>query len=132
MLGDEEGMASCSKVILYKGLEFKFRLRCARALRVAGSIEPGAALLASVQNAKTLADTAAHCQALGIIGDVDALEALLAIATDPAKMPLQRGFAVIALGLLCDPAPIPWHREYSTDVNYRAKTDALAEILDHL
>ena len=56
----------------------------------------------------------------------------LQILRNKSKNPLQRGFAAVALGIISEKVSIPWNATFSVDSNYRAKVDALSEILDIL
>ncbi len=56
--------------------------------------------------------------ALGYIGDQRAVAPLLAIAGDAARDASARAFAIVALGLLSDPAPVPWNTSFALDANW--------------
>jgi HEAT repeat protein len=75
--------------------------------------------------AQSQASQASIAQALGAIGDERALEPLLVLLQDPKVTDSARGFAAVALGLVCDPEPLPWVSRYSLDLNYRASTSTL-------
>ena len=60
------------------------------------------------------------------------MKPLLEILGNKSKQPLQRGFAEIALGILAEKSSLPWNVAFAVDANYRAKVDALSEILDLL
>jgi HEAT repeat protein len=115
-----------------KGLDQKFRLQLARALGLMSDADALPALLDYLQNADTLAETSSAAQAVGLIGDKSAVNPLIELATNKSKQPMQRGFAEVALGLLAEKTPLPWYVVFSVDANYRAKVNALSEILDIL
>ena len=74
-----------------------------------------------------LARLAALAAALGQIGDRRSLEPLLMMSSEPSLTPLTRAFAVVALGSICDKAPLPWNAAYASTTNYRAATDTLTD-----
>ena len=115
-----------------RGLDYKYRLQIARALGVLGDAKAIDTLVESLQSSSTLAERTAMAQALGLVGDRRALEPLLALVSDERGQPLQRGLACAALGLMAEKTSLPWNTVFAVDSNYRAKTEALAEILDIL
>jgi HEAT repeat protein len=115
-----------------KGLHPRFRLQVARALGLMGDVEALPLLIQYLQSAETIAESSSAAQAVGLIGDRSAVKPLLEIVNNKAKQPLQRGFAEIALGILAEKTALPWYVAFAVDANYRAKVDALAEILDLL
>lgn len=115
-----------------KGLDSKFRLQLARSLGLMGDAKALPVLITYLQNAETLAETSSAAQAVGLIGDKEAVKPLLDILNNKSKQPLQRGFAEVALGILAEKSSLPWYVVFSVDANYRAKVDALSEILDIL
>jgi HEAT repeat protein len=119
-------------LISKKGLEHKFRLQLARSLGLMSDTQAVPTLIDYLQTAETLTETASAAQALGLIGDKSATDPLLAILRNKSKQPTARGFAAVALGLLAEKTSLPWNAVFSVDSNYRAKVDALSEILDIL
>jgi HEAT repeat protein len=119
-------------LIKKKGLDSKFRLQLARALGLMSDTQAVPTLVDYLQNAETLAESSSSAQALGLIGDRNAIDPLLAIAKNPAKQELQRGFAAVALGIIAEKKDLPWNTVFSVNSNYRAKVPALSEILDIL
>ena len=115
-----------------KGLESKFRLQLARALGLMADTQAVSTLVEYLQNAETNAESSSAAQALGLIGDKSAVPLLLQILRNKSKQPLQRGFAAVALGIIAEKKSLPWNTVFSVDSNYRAKVDALSEILDIL
>lgn len=67
--------------------------------------------------------------ALGRIGDARVLPRLVGLAMDRTTPDPVRAMAVACLGLVGDLEPVPTLALLSTDVNYRATTDSLAEAL---
>jgi HEAT repeat protein len=115
-----------------KGLDQKFRLQLARSLGLMADAKALPVLISYLQNAETIAESSSAAQAVGLIGDKDAVKPLLEILNNKSKQPLQRGFAEVALGILAEKTSLPWYVVFSVDANYRAKVDALSEILDIL
>lgn len=70
--------------------------------------------------------------ALGRLGDVRAVDELLAVADGERHGDETRALAVAALGLLADPEPVPSLLRLARDAPYTARTDALHEALDIL
>ncbi|MGE0192250.1 MAG: HEAT repeat domain-containing protein [Planctomycetota bacterium] len=70
--------------------------------------------------------------ALGRLGDLRAVEDLLAVASGEAHGDETRALAVAALGLLVDPEPVPSLVRLARDAPYPARTDALHAALDIL
>ena len=115
-----------------KGLEQKYRLQLARALGLMSDIKALPDLITYLRSAETLAEISSAAQAVGLIGDKSAMKDLLDIVKNESQQPMSRGFAEVALGILAEKTPLPWYIVFSVDANYRAKVDALSEILDIL
>jgi Ca-activated chloride channel family protein len=116
--------------LVKKGLDPKLRLQVARAL---GLMRDGASpplLIRCLREASTLVECSAAAQALALCGHESSIEPLLALAGDEDEPTIARGFALVALGRLAEKCSLPWNAPFSIDCNYRAKSDALAEILD--
>ena len=89
-------------------------------------------VLSEFSNPKTLSDTASIAHAVGRIRDPSAIDPLLQKVEDKHAHALVRAFACVALGLLAERSAMPWNAEMSIGLNYRARTAAIAEILDTL
>jgi HEAT repeat protein len=120
------------ELITTKGLEQKYRLQLARALGLMSDTQAVPTLIEYLQSAETQVETATAAQALGLIGDRSAVEPLLAILKNKSKQPQSRGFAAVALGIIAEKTTLPWNAVFSVNSNYRAKVNALSEILDIL
>ena len=118
--------------IKQKGIDWRFRLNLARALGLMNDVAAVPTLVEELINAKTLSESSSIAQALGLIGDKTAIAPLKTILADKSMNGKQRGFAAVALGLLAEKTELPWNTEISVGLNYRAKTAAVAEILDIL
>lgn len=75
-------------------------------------------LVEMLRDARGLSALSSVATALGYIGDERAVEPLLAIAADAGRDASARAFAIVALGLLGDPRPLPWNTPYALDANW--------------
>jgi HEAT repeat protein len=115
-----------------KGIDWRYRLNLARALGLLNDPQSVPTLMEELVSAKTLSESSSIAQALGLIGDRSSIQPLKTILADKAMPGKQRAFAAVALGLLAEKTDLPWNAEISVGLNYRAKTTAVAEILDIL
>lgn len=70
---------------------------------------------------------AATAVAVGFIGDTASVEPLAAFLQNPQLTPLGRSFAAAALGMIGDPALLPWNAGIGADLNYRANVPTLVD-----
>jgi len=110
---------------------FRLRLQAATSLGLMGDAEAVDVLVDALKKGKTLTITSSAAQALGRIGDVSAIPPLRDILNKKGN-PLARAFAAVALGIIGEKTDLPWNAVISENYNYRAKTDAISEILDIL
>ena len=82
-------------------------------------------LITMLKDATGLATQAAISSALGAIGDARSIDPLIAMLGDKQITETARGFAAVALGIVCDKEPLPWNSKISTNTNYRANTTTL-------
>jgi HEAT repeat protein len=132
LMRDNARAPALREEIQKKDLEPKYRLQLARALGLMSDVEALPVLVNYLRNAETLAEISTAAQAVGLIGDKSVVPALIALAKDESQPPMSRAFAEVALGILAEKTPLPWYIVFSVDANYRAKVDALSEILDLL
>jgi len=132
LMRDTTRSVALREEIKKKGLEQKFRLQLARSLGLMSDADALPALIDYLKSAETLAEISSAAQAVGLIGDKSAVNPLLDIVKNESQQPMSRGFAEVALGILAEKTPLPWYIVFSVDANYRAKVDALSEILDIL
>jgi HEAT repeat protein len=118
--------------IKQKGIDWRYRLNLARALGLMNDLAAVPTLVDELVSAKTLSESSSIAQALGLIGDRSSIQPLKTILADKSMSGKQRAFAAVALGLLAEKTELPWNAEISVGLNYRAKTTAVAEILDIL
>ncbi len=82
-------------------------------------------LVDMLANAKGMATQAAIATALGQIGDRNSIEPLVEMLQSPKMTGGARGFAAVALGIVCDKEMLPWNSKIGQDINYRANSTTL-------
>ncbi|MEW6741742.1 MAG: HEAT repeat domain-containing protein [Planctomycetota bacterium] len=132
LMGNVEAAPKLRAMIGREGLDWRFRLNLARGLGLMNDVESLDTLLGLLAKATTISEIASLAQAIGLIGDRSALEPLINIVRDTGRPGMVRGFAAVALGLLAEKTPLPWNARISVGLNYRSRTQAIAEILDIL
>ncbi len=98
------------------------------ALAILGENQAGTDLVKSLMSASTERGMAHGALALGQLGDLEAIGALLRAAQDATRSTISRAMAVAALGLLADPERRPSLFRLSTDACYTALTNSLHEL----
>lgn len=78
--------------------------------------------------AKSMSSQAAIASALGTIGDKNSIDGLIEMLADDGKTQTARGFAAVALGIVCDKEMLPWNTKIGTNINYRANTVTLTGV----
>jgi len=119
------------EIIRTRATNYTMRLQAATALGLMGDADAVDILVKTLQNGRTLTVTSSAAQALGRIGDVGAIKPLNAVMLGNEN-PIARAFAAVALGIVGEKTDLPWNSVISENSNYRAKTEAIAEILDIL
>lgn len=109
------------------GSEFRPDLlkQAAVALGLLGDKNMVERLVKMLGDAKSLSSQAAIASALGTIGDKNSIDGLVELLKDSGKTQTARGFAAVALGIVCDKELLPWNAKIGTDINYRANTETL-------
>jgi HEAT repeat protein len=109
------------------GSEFRPDLlkQAAVALGLLGDKNMVERLVKMLGDAKSLSSQAAIASALGTIGDKNSIDGLIELLKDSGKTQTARGFAAVALGIVCDKELLPWNAKIGTDINYRANTETL-------
>lgn len=108
------------------------RLSTATALGLMGDVGSIDVLVEAMKGAETLGAVSSIANALALVGDSRAVDPLLAVARDGSRPAVTRGFACVALGLLCERGSMPFNARIRADNNYRAQVPAIAEVLDIL
>ncbi|MFV1958524.1 MAG: HEAT repeat domain-containing protein, partial [Planctomycetota bacterium] len=103
------------------------RRRAALALGLLGGRVVTTRLLRELETGRTERLLAQVVVALGRLGDLAAVEPLLAHASNENTSELSQALGVVALGLLADPEPRPSLIRLTRDANYPARTDATHE-----
>ncbi len=75
-------------------------------------------LVEMLRDARGLSALSSVATALGFVGDERSVDPLIAIVADSGRDASARAFAIVALGLVGDPAPLPWNTPYALDVNW--------------
>jgi HEAT repeat protein len=99
--------------------------QAAIALGLLGDKELVPELIKMLGDAKGLATQAAISSALGAIGDSRSIEPLVDMLGNKQLTDTARGFAAVALGIVCDKEDFPWNSKIATNINYRANTVTL-------
>ncbi len=101
------------------------RVRAAMGMALLGGRNVRDQLLEELQDASSEFHRAHVVIALGRLGDLGAVEPLLAYATNERYSELARALGVVALGLLTDPEARPSILRLTQDANYPAATSVL-------
>lgn len=109
-----------------------FRVQLATALGLMGDPEVSDRLVADFRDAKTLYATSSIAKALGHVGDRGAVKPLTQFVGEKKRVALARGFACVALGLLCEKSKLPWNERLAAGSNYLTGLGSQAELLDIL
>jgi len=114
---------------ILNGSEFRPDLlkQAAVALGLLGDKNMVERLVKMLGSAKSLSSQAAIASALGTIGDKNSINGLIDLLKDSGKTQTARGFAAVALGIVCDKELLPWNAKIGTDINYRANTETLTD-----
>ena len=125
LMEDKTSIEPIQEII--KGSKYKPDLlkQAAIALGLLGDKDLVPELIDMLGSAKGLATQAAISSALGAIGDARSIDPLIAMLDDKSATDTARGFAAVALGIVCDKEPLPWNSKISTGINYRANTTTL-------
>ena len=124
-MADRSDIAPIQEVV--RGSKYKPELlkQTAIALGLLGDKELVPELIKMLEEAKGLATQAAISTALGAIGDSRSIDPLVEMLLNKQITDTARGFAAVALGIVCDKEDLPWNSKISTNINYRANTVTL-------
>jgi HEAT repeat protein len=86
-------------------------------------------LVVLLREARGLTAQAAAANALGWVGNERALAPLIQMAADRGLDAGVRAFSLVAVGMLCDPAPLPWNTPYAVDAQWWLAPPTLHEPL---
>ncbi len=82
-------------------------------------------LIDMLKTARGLSSQSAIASALGTIGDARSVDPLVAFLKDKQYTETARGFAAVALGIVCDKEDLPWNAKIAINANYRANVVTL-------
>ncbi|HEU4395386.1 MAG TPA: HEAT repeat domain-containing protein, partial [Planctomycetota bacterium] len=128
----EPGAIEPIRKVLHERSEEKLRVEAAVALgllRDPGAVKILVDILKDDKSSQFVLGSVT--QALGQIGDQDAIAPLVAVLVDPRKQytNLTRALAAVARGQMGDTHDVPVLSRLSKDVNYRAYFNAIGEVL---
>jgi HEAT repeat protein len=98
----------------------KLLTQCAIGLGLLGDKEVSLKLTARLKEQNPVAVFSALAQGLGFIGDRRSISGLVELLSKKDLQPLNRAFAAVALGLVCDKEDLPWNSKISVNINYAA------------
>ena len=99
--------------------------QCAGGLALIGDAELALELTDQIAQARGAAALSALAGALGAVGDARVLPRLVDMVNKSDLSASSRAFGVVALGLICDPADLPWWNGIAFGLNYTARTSTL-------
>jgi HEAT repeat protein len=116
--GTTSAIEPLRQVVLASRYKPRLLREAAIALGLLGDRSLTPQLVEMLRDARGLFAQSSVAAALGTIGDERAVAPLLALAADTGRDASGRAFAIVALGILCDPAPVPWNTPLALDVNW--------------
>ena len=125
LLQDRSAIAPIQRLVQDSRFKPDLLEQAAIALGLLGDKQVVAQLIEMLGSAKSLATQAAISTALGAIGDARSIEPLIELLENEFATHTARGFAAVALGIVCDKQPLPWNSALTTGINYRASTPTL-------
>jgi HEAT repeat protein len=124
-LGARDSIPLLREVLRNSGVRAEVLKSAAIGLALMHDRELVAELVERLRTGSSLAVQSSLASALGWIGDARAIDPLLAILADSRGQPLAHAFAAVALGLLCEPGPLPWNAALAQYVVYGAAPPSL-------
>lgn len=125
LIGDPRGLAPLREVLATARFRPELLREVAVGLALLEDHTLVPTLVDTLEMAQSQASQAAAAGVIGWIGDRRAVRPLLALATRSDATASARGFAIVALGRVCDRDRLPWNAWIATNVNYRAATATL-------
>ncbi len=136
LLGLPEAIPPLRAILVKSRYQPELLRESAIALAMLGDNDLVTTLVDNLRQAKSLASQASVARALGFAGGLNAVEPLAKMLEDSSLTAGARGFAAVALGMVCDRERVPWNARLSFGVNYLAAPptliDGQAGILDIL
>lgn len=121
------GVRKALRVALWDKRSITLRSQAALALSFLGGSAESKMLITELGAARSQWVLSQVAAALGQLGDVRAVPAVLDLAADEGRSEEARALAIASLGLIGDPEPKPSSLRLTVDANYPARTDALHE-----
>jgi len=125
LMNDRSAIADIQEIIKNSKYKPELLKSAAIALGLLGDKELVDELILMLKDSKGLATQAAISSALGAIGDSRSIDPLVGMLKEDQHTDTARGFAAVALGIVCDKDSLPWVSKISTNINYRANTTSL-------
>ncbi len=137
LIGDRRALVLLREVAVRQVHRPRILIETSSALAMLGDKSIGPRLLDELERERpTLARLASVAVALGQVGDRRVLAGLARLASDAELGRLARGYAIVALGAVCDSALVPWQAPLSAGIDYRVVmptlTDGSGGVLDIL
>lgn len=125
LLGERSAIEALEKVMASSQQQPMLLRDSAIALAMLGHKEVVLDLVKVIGEGQNLYTMATAVTALGFVGDARAVEPLLAVLEDENQQEQARGYAAMALGVICEEEPLPWKAAYSNHLNYLAMPHTL-------
>ncbi len=105
-------------------------LGAVRALSLMGAKGTAATLIKQLENTRSVGGQAAIAGGLGRLRQVEATPTLLSWVQDEERSSYIRAYALVAVGLICDPEPMPSRRRFTVDSVYPARTQSMQALFN--
>ncbi|HPF15243.1 MAG TPA: hypothetical protein PLJ12_13345, partial [Planctomycetota bacterium] len=125
LMGYAQAIEPIQKILDSSAFRPELMKQAAVALGLLGDKKMVDNLVKMLGEAKSLSSQAAIASALGTIGDRNSIGGLVDMLKDSGKTQTARGFAAVALGIVCDKELLPWNAKIGENINYRANTVTL-------
>lgn len=125
LVGAREAIEPLSEVVRESDYRPQLLHDAAVALALLGHSPVTDDLLETLVEAKSSAVRAAAVSAIGFVGDVRAVEPLIAILEGGEGTDALRTNAAEALGIVCEAETLPWSASFTNRMNYTARTETL-------
>ncbi len=122
LIGERTSIAPIQAVIEKSKYKPDLLKQAAVGLGLLGDKEIVGKLVEMLATANGLSTQAAISSALGVIGDANSIEPLVLMLKNKEVTDSARGFAAVALGIVCDKEDYPWNSKIAVNTNYRANT----------
>ena len=125
LIGDPRPVEQIQQLIEESKYRPDLLKQAAIALGLLGDKQIVPTLVDMLGSAKGMATQAAIASALGQIGDRNSIEPLVDMLKSSSMTGSARGFAAVALGIVCDKEMLPWNTKIGRNINYRANSSTL-------